>query len=210
MGWVKYAVFYAAAKKGVKLGSTSFGGESVFDTMKKKAELKANKEKYNKALKKFKELSVGKVGTFEVEEYEDQNIKKTIIHTENGPMVKTEYIGLIVETDKYGIPIGGDNHKMIPGNLKVSYSGFFPFVVENEKQEMVFVEDATYSRDAKPQYRGREGWELNASFSAKTTLQSGEHIKDKELDDYKVFESVEKVFNAELENSKMINDEKTV
>ena len=179
----------------------------LVDSMKENANKKANKKKYNKALEKFQELSVGKIGTVDIEEDKEQNIKRTIVYTKNGPLVKTEFMGEVAKIGNFGVPIGGDNPEMVKGWLKVSYSGFAPTIDKDGKENMSFVQESTISRESMPQYRGRDGWEWPEKYDHKIISEKGKEISTVNEYDNKIFKQIENYFDAELQNVKAVNSD---
>lgn len=117
---------------GIWLGQKIADGfTKLQDKIDQRAEKKANKAEYESRLKDNPKLSEGKVGKVEVTKSEDGKTVRTIIHTEHGPFVKTEY------TDPKA--------ELWQNSKSVSYSGIRPITDENGKEVLVYIDNATQS-----------------------------------------------------------------
>ena len=110
---------------------------STRQKVKEKKEKKGNIKEYGSLIDSYKKLSEGKVGSVESYKDEKSGLEIIVIHTENGPFVKTKQSGNVV--------LLGSEDATAPG-IKISYTGLREVEGKDGKKEMAFIKDVSFSQ----------------------------------------------------------------
>lgn len=129
------------------------------DSLKTKVRMSKNKVEFKDCAEEWKKLSEGKVG--QVERQIDGNSEVLVLHTENGPLIRTSSVGdVVLSPDKETTRMGE----------KTSYTGVVEIEV-NEKKQYVMCQDFGFAQSevyTDPNYDERRFFNTDGTILTET------------------------------------------